>query len=141
MSNVTRYSSDLRTLQRQMDSAFQDLLRGDRSSTDTWAPRAEVRESDDAYAFAIDVPGMNRDDIAIDFHDGTLTVSGQRSAESKQEGEHVVRTERTYGAFYRSFGLPQSVSADAIEASYTDGVLRVHVPKAEESKPRRIAVN
>lgn len=140
MSNLTRYSNDLRHLQREMDAAFQDLFRPASSQSDTWAPRAEIRESDDAYVFTIDVPGLVRDDIAIDFHDGTLTVSGQRAAHAKQEGERVVRTERTYGAFYRAFGLPQPVEADAIEAKYEDGVLRVDVPKAEESKPRRITV-
>jgi HSP20 family protein len=140
MSNLTRYSNDLRSLQREMDAALQDFFRPGASQSETWAPRAEVRESDDAYAFTLDVPGLVREDIAIDFHDGTLTVSGQRAAEAKQEGERVVRTERTYGAFYRAFGLPQPVAADGIEAKYEDGVLRVHVPKAEESKPRRIAV-
>jgi HSP20 family protein len=140
MSNLTRYPTDFRSLQRDLDAAFQDLLRPADRATDAWAPRAEVRESDDAYALSLDVPGLKRDEIAIDFHDGTLTISGQRSSETKQEGERVVRTERTYGAFYRSFGLPQPVDADGIEAKYEDGVLRIVVPKAEESKPRRIAV-
>ncbi len=68
------------------------------------------------------------------------SVSGQRKATERTENDTLVRVERRYGSFYRAFTLPKQVDADSIQARYEDGVLTVVVPKAEESKPRRISV-
>jgi HSP20 family protein len=144
MSNLIRFApGNVRSLQGEFDRLFDGLLstRTDEAASAMWAPRVDLLESDDAYVLEVDVPGLKRDDININFHDQTLTISGERSSEKKEEkkGEYV-RVERQYGNFYRSFTLPRSVDSNKIEASYENGVLIVTVPKAEESKPRKIDV-
>lgn len=72
---------------------------------------------------------------------GTLTLSGERKFEETANGVEYHRVERVTGKFSRSFYLPQTVKHDGIKASYGDGILEVHVPKAEEAKPRQITVS
>ena len=83
---------------------------------------------------------MKKDDFNINWQDGTLTVSGERKFEDKKETENFVRVERSFGHFFRSFTLPNTVKSDKISGSYSDGVLTITVPKAEETKPRRIEI-
>jgi HSP20 family protein len=136
----------LNSLQREIDSLFDSLMprtygEGDEESrTAVWAPRTDLAETDDAYRIMLDVPGMTKEDLTINYQDNQLTVSGERKAETRDENENFVRVERSFGHFYRSFTLPKSISEDDISAEYQDGVLTIHVPKAEEEKPRRIEV-
>ena len=144
MSNLIRFApGNVRSLQGEFDRLFDGLLssRTDETASSMWAPRVDLTESEDAYTVEVDVPGVNRDDININFHDQTLTISGERKSERKEseKGEYV-RIERQYGSFYRSFTLPRTVDSNNIEASYDNGVLVITVPKAEESKPRKIDV-
>ena len=147
MANLTRSSSnDLRSLQREIDRMFDGFFPARRSGSDeetsaVWAPRMDLSETDDAYHIHLDVPGMTKEDLNINFHDGQLAVSGERKREETNEQRDFVRVERSYGSFYRSFRLPKQVDADNIEASYESGVLTVRVPKSQESKPRRIEVS
>lgn len=83
---------------------------------------------------------MDKDNIHINLHEGTLSISGERSIERKREGTDFVRIERKSGNFYRSFTLPKTVAKDGIVAEYSNGVLHITAPKAEESKPQRIEV-
>lgn len=143
MTTLARYSPapDLARLQRQFDTLLPGFFGAAQQDADaSWTPRVDVHEDDNAYLFHMDVPGMKKDDLQIDFHEGTLSVSGERTASERTENDTLVRVERRSGSFYRSFSLPKTVQPDAIEARYEDGVLTVVVPKAEESKPRRIAV-
>ena len=87
-----------------------------------------------------DLPGLKKGEVEINVHDGTLSVSGERRQEEAEEGRTFVRVERSYGRFYRSFSLPQTIDAAGIEATFEDGVLTIEVPKAEELKPRRIDI-
>lgn len=143
MSQLVRFApgTEMRRLRNDLDTVFRDFFGPVAESSDGWTPAVEIRETEDAYHVQIDVPGIRKEDIQIDFHNGTLAVSGERRMVEKSEGESVVRVERRYGSFYRSFGLPMQVDSDNIRASYEDGVLRLDIPKAEESKPRRIAVS
>jgi len=84
---------------------------------------------------------MKKEDFNLEVNDGTLTLSGERKAESLTEGIEYHRNERVHGRFSRSFYLPQTVKQDGIKASYRDGILEIHVPKAEEAKPRQISIN
>ncbi len=151
MANMIRFSpgSEMRNIQREIDRVFDSFFtprrsgsNGDAASeTAVWAPRVDLAETEDAYLIHADLPGIAREDLQINYQDHTLTLSGERRAEAKEEGRNYVRMERTAGTFYRAFSLPRAVQSDAIEADYTDGVLEVRIPKAEESKPRRIEVS
>lgn len=146
MTNLVRFSStsDVRRMQREIDQLFESFFpaRSGDSNGDSavWSPRVDLAETDDVYLIYLDVPGMQKDDISLNFHDGQLSVSGERTFSEREEEPTFVRVERLAGSFYRSFTLPKRVDADGIEATYADGVLTIRVPKAEESKPRRISV-
>jgi HSP20 family protein len=78
--------------------------------------------------------------VAIEFADGVLTISGERSFDYERKEKGFFRLERSFGKFSRSLSLPDGIDADKIVASFHDGVLEVTVPKPEERKPRRIEV-
>jgi HSP20 family protein len=106
-----------------------------------WLPPVDILESKDAYLIRAELPGMKKEDVKLEVNDGTLTVSGERKAETVSNRVEYHRTERVHGRFSRSFYLPQTVQQDGIKATYRDGILEIHVPKAEEAKPRQIAIN
>ena len=83
---------------------------------------------------------MKREDIAVTVHDGVLTVTGERKSDQNSQTGTVHRSERFYGKFTRSVSLPGTAKADAVAASYKDGVLQIELPKAEEAKPKSIEV-
>lgn len=149
MNGLTRFSprSDLRNLQREVDRVFDTFFRpsreSDEESSAMWRPRVDLAETDDAYQIHVDVPGMRKEDIDINFQNGQLTVSGERRAETSESDEkrNYMRVERSYGRFYRSFSLPNTVAIDQIEANYENGVLNIRVPKTEEQRPRRIEIS
>ena len=106
-----------------------------------WLPPVDVLESKDAYLIRAELPGMKKEDFNLEMHDGTLTLSGERKLDKPADGVDYHRTERLSGKFSRSFTLPHKVQQDAIAASYSDGILEIHVPKADEAKPRQIEIN
>ncbi len=88
----------------------------------------------------VELPGVKLEDLEITLDDGLLTIQGERSFADDSSEQQYHRIERRYGAFRRSITLPAHVMADAVEASFEDGVLQIVVPKAEEAKPKRIQV-
>jgi len=144
MTQLTRRTPNrtVRDLQREVDSIF-DQFFGRESDGDTstvWAPRTDLSETDDAFRIRLDVPGMTKDDIAINLQNNTLTVSGERSSERQEDGEEYVRMERAFGNFHRTFTLPDAVDLDRVEATYDEGVLTINVPKTEKSTRRQIEI-
>jgi HSP20 family protein len=131
--------------QNQMNNLFAHAL--DRwqgaamGSTPAWAPALDISERKDAYLVTVELPGVRMDDLQITLEDGLLTIQGERQFTNDASEQQFHRVERRYGAFRRSITLPAHVLADAVEASFEDGVLQVLVPKAEEAKPKRIQVN
>lgn len=130
--------SPLRSL---LDSAFAlastPELSGGRGG---WVPALDVYENEDAVTVRLEVAGMKKEDFDISLHDGTLTLSGERKSESEEQAGESFRSERVFGAFSRSIQLPSAVKADQVTAEYTDGVLTITLPKADEAKPKKIAV-
>jgi HSP20 family protein len=106
-----------------------------------WLPAMDLVETEDHYLLKADLPGMRQDDVAIEFSDGTLTISGERNAEYERKEKGFFRLERAFGKFSRSLTLPDGIDPDKIAASFHDGVLEVTIPKPEQRKPRRITVS
>jgi HSP20 family protein len=106
----------------------------------SWFPVVDVYEDKDSLVVRAEVPGMKKEDIEISLQDGFLTFSGERKEEHKQETAETYRSERVLGRFHRSISLPCQVVAEKIKATYTDGVLTVTLPKAEEAKPKQIPI-
>jgi HSP20 family protein len=109
-------------------------------ASDGWTPRVDVREEDQRYVILADVPGVEPADIDISMDQGVLTIKGERKSETATENAKVTRVERRYGAFERSFTLPDSADADAITAAGKNGVLEIAIPKKAQAAPRKIAV-
>jgi HSP20 family protein len=115
---------------------------GDRIA-DWFAPRAEAKASDSRYEITLELPGVDKDAIDISLHEGVLTVKGEKHSERKEEGEGYFFSEREYGRFQRTFRLPGDAQGDKVSADFSNGVLKITVPKmAEETeKPKKIKVN
>ena len=105
-----------------------------------WTPALDVYEDKDHFIVKAELPGMKKEDIEVSFHDGGLSISGERKSETK-EGENAERTERFSGKFRRSITLPTRVESSKVSAVYKDGILTVTLPKAEEAKPKQIQVS
>ena len=87
-----------------------------------------------------ELPGMKQEEFDLSIENNVITLRGERKFERADETDNYHRVERSYGAFTRSFTLPQTVSAEGATAEYNNGVLRVTLPKREETKARRIQV-
>ena len=138
MSTLVRWEPfrELAQLQGEMGRLLNGLY--DNGANQSWVPSLDVWETDSQIVYAFDLPGLEEERISIEVHDDTLTVSGERERQTAGDGDRFYRFERRYGSFSRAAGLPQGVDESKIEASYTNGVLEVRVPKPEEAKPRRI---
>lgn len=131
--------SPLRSL---LDSAFAlASAEATHAGSGGWQPALDVYENDHAITVRLEVAGVKKDDFDLSLHEDTLTISGERkNASQASEGESF-RSERTFGAFSRKIQLQAAVKPDAVSADYTDGVLTVVLPKAEEAKPKKIQVS
>ena len=106
------------------------------------APRVDVKESDDAYEIAAELPGLDEKDIELALRGDVLSISGEKKAEREEKKKDYYLSERSYGAFHRSFRVPENVDADKIGAKFAKGVLTVTLPKTAEAKKkqRKIAI-
>lgn len=117
-----------------------DRLVGRAFSRSAWVPALDVRETDDRFELTVDLPGIEPDDVTVNYEDGTLSISGKREFSKEESGETWHRVERGFGTFARQVRLPRTADAERIEASFDRGVLTVSVPKTEAAKPRTIEV-
>ena len=106
-----------------------------------WRPAVDIYEEEDGVALKAELPGIDKKDISIDVKDGVLTLSGERTVKNETNEKNYYRRERTYGKFQRRFNLPEGVNAEEITADFKDGVLKVHIPKAEVEEPRKITIH
>jgi HSP20 family protein len=140
---LTRYDPfrELLSIRNTMDRMFDSAMSG----TSTWQPTTwdlalDVAENENEYVVKASLPGINPDDLEITYTNNTLTIKGELHEEKELEEARYHMRERRYGAFARSITLPAGVESDRIEANYEAGVLRLHLPKAEEVKPKKIAI-
>ncbi|MFI2811402.1 MULTISPECIES: Hsp20/alpha crystallin family protein [Microbulbifer] len=102
-----------------------------------FSPRIDIRETEDSYEISAEVPGVNKDDISVTLENGVLTIEAEVHQEDKEEKEgRVIRQERRYGKYMRSFNLGTDISEEEIDASFKDGVLTLTAPKRKEPEPR-----
>lgn len=105
-----------------------------------WTPAVDILETSDQYVVIAEVPGMGRDELDIQVHEGRLTIAGERRERTTQ-CEQYHRVERGHGSFSRTFHLPVAVDGDRVTADLRDGVLTVTCPKATNGTSRRIQVS
>lgn len=101
-----------------------------------WNPATEVNETPTEYTVTAELPGIMPKDVQISFEDGMLSISGEKLEERKEDGAQPQVYERSYGTFQRAFAFPLTVVDDKITAELNNGVLMVHLPKAEKAAPQ-----
>jgi HSP20 family protein len=144
---ITRYYpwTQPSRLQDEIKQVFDRFLGEDDADqsnivTSQWTPRVDVKEEDKRFVILADIPGVDPKDIDVSMDKGILTIRGERKSESKEQNGKLTRVERSYGAFYRRFALPDSADAEGISANGRHGVLEISIPKKPETTPRRISV-
>ena len=134
MSLIPR--SSLFDMDRFFNDSWPQLSRSDTSTF--FAPRVDIREADGHYEITAELPGVDKDDIHIHVKDGILTLEAESTSEEKEEEKgRVIRQERRYGKFMRSFNLGTDVQESDIKAAFKDGVLSLEAPKVVEQAPER----
>ena len=130
-------------LRSDMDRLFDDVFGGAAEEEDVYGglrPLINMEETDNDYLVSVEVPGIKKDEVKITFHDGVLAISGEKKAEKEVKDANYHRYERRYGKFCRNIDIPSTIMTDKISADYSEGVLNVKLPKAEEVKPKQIEV-
>lgn len=127
---------DMTRLQREMSH----LLGGTSAPINSF-PAMNLYAGDEGIILTAELPGLEPEDLDITVLGETLTLTGSRNGEDVEEGVKYHRRERSYGRFNRTVQLPFQVDSEGVEASFTNGVLHIVLPRAEEDKPRKITVS
>jgi HSP20 family protein len=137
-----------RSFRQEMDRLFEDFERGwgwprsmfsveplgRREATWNVAPAVDVAETDKAYELTAELPGLAEKDLEVKLSNGALTIKGEKHEEKEERKRDYYISERRYGAFERSFRLPEGVDTDKIEANFKNGILKVVLPKTPEAR-------
>jgi HSP20 family protein len=148
MANITRFDpfSEMVSLRSAMDRLFEDSF----VSPLTWRtvangtginPAVDVHETDDDIVVTAALPGIKPDDLDVTITGQNLALRGELEADETVEQDQYIYRERRFGSFNRSFQLPVRVDGDRADASFSDGILTLRIPKADEVKPRQIRIN
>jgi len=148
MNRMIRWNPvrEMSTFRNEFDRMFEDALgltnsNGTANGRSFWSLALDVTENEDAILVKANMPGVSAEEVDITYADNKLTIKGELAADEAEDGDTYHTRERRYGSFSRTLRLPRNVNGEAIAASFENGVLTITVPKAEELKPRRIAVN
>jgi HSP20 family protein len=108
--------------------------------TSAWVPATDIFEDAEGIKIALELPGLKPEDVKLTIENDSLTIRGEKKQVAEEQTTKVHRYERSYGAFERSFTLPNTVDGEKVAAKFDNGVLTVTLPKAERAKPREIQV-
>ena len=122
------------------DSLFNDFFNFPAAAS---SPATNITETPTAYQLELNVPGRNKEDFKLTVDKGLLTVAYEKKEETVNEGVKTVRREFRYDSFTRTFTIDDKINADAIQAKYENGILKIELPKKEELKkePKQISIN
>ena len=148
MNAITRWDpfSELDDLQHRLSTLFgrtpvkksggqQEALR-----VAEWAPLVDITEDQKEYVVKAELPDMKKEEVKITVQNDVLSISGERKYEKEEKDKKHHRIERAYGSFLRSFTIPEDADPEEVSAEFTDGLLRVHLPKTARSKSKSIEV-
>lgn len=136
---------DLMILRDRMNRLFEDLVTSPRFEDteimqSTWSPAVDIYETENELVLTAELPGIDEKDVEIKIEDNTLSIKGERKFEKETKEENYHRIERAYGSFFRSFSLPHYVDQEKISAEFENGLLKIHMPKKAEVKPRKVKI-
>jgi len=137
------WETRLPSLREEIDRLFEDLF--GRASTslfreEVWLPAVDVYEREKDIVIVADLPSVDVKGVSISVVGDRLTLRGERKRDEELRDEYPFRLERIFGTFERTIQLPCEVLPDKAKATYRDGVLKIHIPKAEKMEPREIRV-
>lgn len=143
---ATMFDSPLWNVHREVDRLFSEMfsrfgMTGAFAATSRTAglplkPEVDIHESEKQYEIAVEIPGVEGDDVKLELVDGALVVSGEKKHRKEDKGEHYHTIERSYGAFRRVLSLPLDVDEDGIDAKFRNGVLTIIVPRKEVAETK-----
>lgn len=113
---------------------------GEPLSGGLWEPLTDITEDEKEFLVKVELPEMKKEDVKVTVENGTLRISGERKAEKEEKTKKYHRVERSYGSFLRAFALPETADGTKVTAEYSDGVLRVHLPKSADAKAKSVQV-
>ena len=133
---------DVSSLNDEVERVFRHVFgNGDTTPAGAFSPALDVEEDADGFTLHVELPGVAADEVELSLEESVLTIAGERPFYADKDPQAFRRIERRVGRFHRAVRLPDRVDGDRVTATYRDGVLTVVVPKAEEAKPRRIAIS
>lgn len=144
--NVTRPGTDVfGSLQREVDRLFEEFAHGFgplAGANGNFMPSMDIDETDKAFVITTELPGLERKDVEISLDDNVLTIRGEKKIESspndKNKNEHV--SERSYGVFYRAVQLPMDVDPKSVQATMSNGVLKITIPRPAQPQSKKIEI-
>jgi HSP20 family protein len=146
-TGLIRFNPEADLFRGRMDRLFNQMLNAPWSAAQTedvtnrgFLPAVDIRETPEKLVISAELPGLDKKDVHITLENQVLTIAGERAFEKEIKDETCHRIERSYGTFSRSFTLPANLQTDKVDAKFDKGVLTIQVPKAEESKPRKITI-
>ena len=150
----TESNFPVQRLHQEIDQVFNNFLRGNGSqlieglwpSLETgtmFNPQLDIQELADSYSIAVEVPGIDRQDVDVQIQGDTMLISGEKKQEDEKNEGNYHCIERRYGAFRRILTLPEDADVDKITANYKEGMLNVEIKKNPDAKPlrRRIEID
>ena len=147
---IVRWNSmrDLISMEREFNIVFNSLERkfgfgesdnsNEKFENAVWMPITNILEDENQYYLNIDLPGIKKEDVKINYSNGQLSISGERKQETIEKNAKYHRAERSYGKYYKSFSLPQKIKENEINAEFKDGQLKISITKSEEAKPKQL---
>jgi HSP20 family protein len=148
MQAITRFDpfKELEEMQTRLSTLFGRVpvrKNGDKQeaiAVAEWAPLVDIVEDEKEYLIKAELPELKKEDVKVNVHNDVLTISGERKYEKEEKGKKYHRVERAYGSFERSFTLPEEADGSKVSAEFKDGLLKIHLPKAEKAKPKTVEV-
>jgi len=138
-----RLAGELSSARREMDRLWNRFF-GEtpfpRVVSEEWVPSMDISETRDNLVIKADLPGLEAKDVNVSISGDVLSIKGEKAKEEEEKDEHYYYSERRCGSFQRSFRLPVNVQTDKIEATFDKGVLKITLPKIEESKKKEIKI-
>ena len=137
---------DVAELQNRINRMFDESFGRSRNPDDevglpAWRPAVDIYETENGIVVEVELPGVNKEDVAVEVEDAVLMLKGERLGNPHVKEDNYYRRERLYGPFKRSFNLHQNIQPALIKATFKDGILRIEIPRPAEERPRQITVN
>lgn len=136
---------EIASLQQGINRLFEDVFSQpggyDSDTLVAWRPPVDIVDTPEAILIFAEIPGVDRDEVAIEVKDNVLTIQGERVVDENIGNGSYYRSERVFGKFGRSFALPTMVRTEHIKASFKNGILKITIPKPEDKKPRQVNIS